>query len=668
MSNIIVLSTTLKNRFLLQFANSHLLGDWTAAFRLALFEYTSLQEAYTGALLSAKGAKLNGIRTLLHETKYHHEDWVSVRFGAGMPWKKCWTVVTPPNIKKKKNMPPPGTIAFYEDKKKIKRPPLAVISGAYSTYAVYPQNSVLVDGSTLIKVEGKVAFNDVEGEKDAAVFLMPEAHPGVPGYETLIRFLIPVLDVFQLYGRPKRLNADKADMRSLLFAMPSLPYTQYLEFKDVQSIVTNNDTSNWTAFEWTRNIKEYLAKKLSSGYKGCGRLTRSNTTPSNSHVPPRVAATAANGVNRSVSSPINSTFQNSSLKSQEPTLPQVKPEQPKPHQQNYQVNNNNQNNNNRPGVPPHNNSNNNLTPARYAPPPPTGINNNNKPSYPINQQQQQQQQNLKIPPPPNGYQLSPQNSSGSYRSNNINGSSSSINSNNGPMTPNFSRPPYPYNNTGSGNNSRNNSSNYLPNRTAVNNSDDNLASSPYLAQSNNSSGSFYNTNNSSNNVVGGGNNSTNNSRANIRENLFGNNNNNEYLGAPKTPQMQEFSRSSGNSPATATTPSSRYNPYTASDSIADDGPLHVPSALDASTNNMSPKSVSSTNNNTSRQPIPSMYNSNMFDPARINAQAAATAPSSANPVPPPHNNSSTAGGRSYQQEQYQQYSQSPYNNNNNQYY
>lgn len=279
LSSIIVLSTTLKNRYLLQFANPVLLRDWSAAFRLALFEYTSLQEAYTGALLSAKGAKLNGIRTLLTETKFQHEDWVSVRFGAGMPWKKCWTVITPPTMKKKKKQPPPGTIAFYEDKKTTKKPPLATISGSYATYAVYPQNSVLIDASTLIKVEGKVEFNDVEGEKDAAVFLMPEPHPGVPGFETLIRFLVPVLDVFKLYGRPQRLNANKADTRSLLFALPSLPYTQYLELAEAQELVSKPGSENWSAFEWTRNIKMRLDEKLKNeGYKGCGMIVQRSKT------------------------------------------------------------------------------------------------------------------------------------------------------------------------------------------------------------------------------------------------------------------------------------------------------------------------------------------------------------------------------------------------------
>ena len=271
----------MKNRFLLQFASIKLLQEWTAALRLSVFEYTSLQESYTGALLSAKGSKLNGIRTLLSETKFKHEEWVGVRFGSGMPWKKCWTVITPDDekLRKKKHNKETallGTIAFYEDKKKSKKPPLALVTFAYAAYAVYPSKSVLVNNSTLLKIDGRVVFGDNEGEKDSPVFLMPEQHPGVMGFETLIRFLIPVLDVFKLYGRPKRLNADKSDMRSLLFAMPTLPRTQYLDLMDLTMIVALPGSDKWTSQQWTTNIKELLARKIATGYKGTGSLTPSS--------------------------------------------------------------------------------------------------------------------------------------------------------------------------------------------------------------------------------------------------------------------------------------------------------------------------------------------------------------------------------------------------------
>ncbi|AOW07553.1 hypothetical protein LXG23DRAFT_56921 [Yarrowia lipolytica] len=277
LQNIIVLSTTLKNRYLLQFSSQKLLQEWSSALRLSQFEYSSLQEAYTGGLLSAKGRQLNGIRTLLAETRFAHEDWVSVRFGPGMPWKRCWTIVAPvdPKVKskaKKKGYEAYGTVSFYEDKKKVKKPPLAKITVAQSAYAIYPSSPMLINNSTLFKIDGTVTFDDVEGAKDASVFLMPEQHAGVLGFETLIRFLVPVFDAFKLYGRPVRLNADKTDQRSLLFGMPTLPRVNYLELADILMLVGVSGSESWSPAMWTKNIKEILSRKMSTGYKGSGGL------------------------------------------------------------------------------------------------------------------------------------------------------------------------------------------------------------------------------------------------------------------------------------------------------------------------------------------------------------------------------------------------------------
>ncbi|KAG5359830.1 CCR4-NOT transcriptional complex subunit [Yarrowia sp. C11] len=277
LQNIIVLSTTLKNRYLLQFSSQKLLQEWSSALRLSQFEYSSLQEAYTGGLLSAKGRQLNGIRTLLAETRFAHEDWVSVRFGPGMPWKRCWTIVAPvdPKVKskaKKKGYEAYGTVSFYEDKKKVKKPPLAKITVAQSAYAIYPSSPMLINNSTLFKIDGTVTFDDVEGAKDASVFLMPEQHAGVLGFETLIRFLVPVFDAFKLYGRPVRLNADKTDQRSLLFGMPTLPRVNYLELADILMLVGVSGSESWTPAMWTKNVKEILSRKMSTGYKGSGGL------------------------------------------------------------------------------------------------------------------------------------------------------------------------------------------------------------------------------------------------------------------------------------------------------------------------------------------------------------------------------------------------------------
>ncbi|ODQ56667.1 hypothetical protein WICANDRAFT_37125, partial [Wickerhamomyces anomalus NRRL Y-366-8] len=234
LKNIIIVSTTLKNQYLLQYQELEDFHRWNAAFRLSTFEYTSLQEAYTGALLSAKGSKLSDIRTILSESKFDYEDWVSVRFGSGMPWKRCFAVIEQPNKKSKKGKVYKGSVSFYKDEKKQKKllwlllkmqqkkTAMAIIKDASATYALYPQSHKLIDHSTMIKLEGTVFFdgNKKSLPKEACVYFMPEQHSAVPGYDTLIRFLVPLLDTFALYGRPKRLNANKSEMNSLLFGLP----------------------------------------------------------------------------------------------------------------------------------------------------------------------------------------------------------------------------------------------------------------------------------------------------------------------------------------------------------------------------------------------------------------------------------------------------------------
>ncbi|KAK9356341.1 hypothetical protein V1523DRAFT_402289 [Lipomyces doorenjongii] len=268
-TNVIALSTTFKNRFLLQFGSRSTMLLWSSALRLALFESVSLQEAYTGALLAGKGSKLNGIRLLLQETKFKHQDWVVVRFGAGMPWTRCWAVITPAGYKKKKQNKT-GRIDFFETKKakQRKQQPLATISAAKAVYAVYPESSLLINNSTLLKIAGTIAVHDDSGKgapRDGFIFVMPEIHPGVYGFETLIRFLIPTLDSFSLYGRPQRFNADKFDIRSIMFGLPDPPSTRYLDLADVYDISIDHPFDDWKEDTWRSALKHAIVQKVATG-------------------------------------------------------------------------------------------------------------------------------------------------------------------------------------------------------------------------------------------------------------------------------------------------------------------------------------------------------------------------------------------------------------------
>lgn len=286
--NTIVLSTTMKNRYFMKFSDKNSFNLWRSALRLCNFEYSSLQEAYTGAFLSSKGAKLSDIKVILADSKFNYEDWVSVRFGAGMPWKRCYAVVTPAKSsskKKKKSNNSYGEVVFYENEKKIsnKKYAMAVVTSAHSIFAIYPSSPLLIDNSTMLKIEGEVEFINMNNEskskkgsktettsKRGDIFIMPEKHNGVPGYDTIIRFLVPMLNSFHLYGRPDRLISARDATNSLLFGLPTLPEIHYLQVSDLLFLAERPESKSWGEKEWKDNIKELLASKIRKGYSGCG--------------------------------------------------------------------------------------------------------------------------------------------------------------------------------------------------------------------------------------------------------------------------------------------------------------------------------------------------------------------------------------------------------------
>jgi CCR4-NOT transcriptional complex subunit CAF120 len=242
-----------------------------------MFEHASLQELYTGSLIAGKGKHLNNIRTIMEKTKLKTEDWARVRFGAGTPWRRCWCVIEPPDEKewhksnkalKKKSAydrpsKPKGEIKFYDTKKTKKATPIATITDAYSAYAIYPQAKPLIEQSTLVKVEGRITIHSTpESKTEGFVFVMPELHPAVSGFEMMLRWLFPVYDIFHLYGRPQRLIADTWDTRGLMFAMPKERRYGYLDIIDVAALIHTQGSDKWTEREWRKQLKDMTSKRI----------------------------------------------------------------------------------------------------------------------------------------------------------------------------------------------------------------------------------------------------------------------------------------------------------------------------------------------------------------------------------------------------------------------
>ena len=278
LQNVLSISTAGKNRYLLHFNSLHSLTQWTAAIRLAMFEHATLQEAYTGSLIAGKGKLLNNIRAIMDRTRIKNEDWARVRFGAGTPWRRCWCVISPPDEKdvqkqqklaKKKSAYErteqlKGNIKFFDTRRTKKAQPVATVNDAYSAYAIYPQSKPLIDQSTLVKIEGSITIHSQpETTTDGFVFVMPEVHPAVTGFEMMLRYLFPVYDIFALYGRPNRLIADTLDTRSLMFALPQEKRYGYLEILDVAGLIHEIGSQSWSDREWRKKMKDLTSQRMS---------------------------------------------------------------------------------------------------------------------------------------------------------------------------------------------------------------------------------------------------------------------------------------------------------------------------------------------------------------------------------------------------------------------
>ncbi|KAL1296688.1 hypothetical protein AAFC00_000164 [Neodothiora populina] len=281
LQNVLSISTAANNRYLLHFNSLNSLTQWTAGIRLAIYEHATLQEAYTGSLIAGKGRLLNNIRVIMERSKFKSEDWARVRFGAGTPWRRCWCVITPPDEKEyqkaqktlkkrdaydRKVVVPKGDIKFYDTRKVTKKTrPIATISEAYAAYAIYPQSKPLIDQSTLVKIEGQITIHaKPETTTEGFVFVMPEVHPAVTGFEMMLRFLFPVFDTFALYGRPGRLIAETLDQRGLMFAMPRDRRYGYLDILDVSGLIHTEGSQNWTERQWRSEMKKLTSHRMNS--------------------------------------------------------------------------------------------------------------------------------------------------------------------------------------------------------------------------------------------------------------------------------------------------------------------------------------------------------------------------------------------------------------------
>lgn len=293
----LVLSTTHRAAHHLKFHNLKELQGWVSTIMLSVYEYTRLSLCYTASLLSSKATHLSDLHVVMSELKFTKEEWVDIKFSKDAQWLRCYMTISPGNNKHS------GNVSFYSSNKTTKRNLICSVSTINNCHAVYPSVVELIDNSSLIRLQGDITLYGLGGSShsssnsaisspiaspnlnnassprfsqqpqqqhqkhsrhtsinsissamsssstksnkgypvhNTSLYILPQSHGGVAGYETMIRLLIPLYDAFKLYGRPKKLVADKRSSSSLLFGLPSLPRVKILTTSMARSLIEDN--------------------------------------------------------------------------------------------------------------------------------------------------------------------------------------------------------------------------------------------------------------------------------------------------------------------------------------------------------------------------------------------------------------------------------------------
>lgn len=320
---------TERSRVAFRFATEELLVDFYSALLLAKFEYTQLQEAYTGALLSSEAIHFSDIRTLLdpNNRKHSKEEWCVLRFPyLNGKWIRGLVVVKPTKVE------------VYLNANKAKKHLLSTIVEGKSAHGVYSGHPSAIRDNSLLRLWGdcyidvdlltKLLSEGAEGTtskplskrlsigslrsheslsssngskrgghrrvasvdtqlSDASfssktpkklvkrdivqthlAYIIPEAHGGIKPVEILLRMVIPVMNTFELYGRPDRFISSRTERDSLLFGLPQLPNSHYLSTGAARDLVginlENSLREGWGIFDWNMVFKELVAMTLES--------------------------------------------------------------------------------------------------------------------------------------------------------------------------------------------------------------------------------------------------------------------------------------------------------------------------------------------------------------------------------------------------------------------
>ncbi|KAF8604528.1 hypothetical protein BDV93DRAFT_522246 [Ceratobasidium sp. AG-I] len=305
-TNVFTLNSTGSNLLLFVCDSPGALVSWAAALRLASWEKSRLEEIYTGHLLRmilTEGQRWKEPHTSLAQSKF--KGWARVRIAGQMDWKRLWVVVSAgsagsygapgpdtkkdktsglfprrtssaiflsgktsteanPNLSLTNNKGAPVIYFYTSAEPKERTTPTLTVSDVSQTFAVYPERPDLIARSTLVKVEGRLGWEEGAGAvkgTEAWVLVMPEAESGqAAGPRKMLELVVAFHDAFRLYGRPTQYSFDTYNAASLMFAYPTEPSIDqlFLDREDAESLDPREDATSITHSRLTAILQERI--------------------------------------------------------------------------------------------------------------------------------------------------------------------------------------------------------------------------------------------------------------------------------------------------------------------------------------------------------------------------------------------------------------------------
>ncbi|KAM6504468.1 hypothetical protein JOM56_001411 [Amanita muscaria] len=204
-TDILAMNTAGTNLILFSCPSREALMAWVAALRLSSWEKSRLEEIYTAHLIRTTQQARDIPSTLV---RGRMEGWAQIRIACQTDWKRLWLVIQagpdgdrpsssgghdgnePPRKRRissffsrdhspaQSSAQQPILLFYSSPKPKDRKRPLLTLQNVTQAFAVYPDRPELISKSTLIKVEGQFADDELVRDmknREGWVLVMPDA-------------------------------------------------------------------------------------------------------------------------------------------------------------------------------------------------------------------------------------------------------------------------------------------------------------------------------------------------------------------------------------------------------------------------------------------------------------------------------------------------------------